>query len=116
MISIVPLSVKLFAHPNAKLPPLTQSTNTPSTLLRHNWYIIFPLFGAVVWGILRGKKTERGRQIWDRFKLRVPMKIGEVVRKVTMARFSRTLATLVGAGVDIVTALEITGTTAGNWV
>ena len=44
------------------------------------------------------------------------MKIGDVVLKVTMARFSRTLATLVGAGVDIVKALEITGNTSGNWV
>ncbi len=52
----------------------------------------------------------------DRLKLRLPMKIGDVVLKVTMARFSRTLSTLVAAGVDIIKALEITGTTAGNWV
>ena len=57
-----------------------------------------------------------GRRRWDRLKLRLPMKIGDVVRKVTMARFSRTLSTLVAAGVDIIKALEITGQTAGNWV
>ena len=44
------------------------------------------------------------------------MKIGDTVLKVTMARFSRTLSTLVAAGVDIIKALEITGQTAGNWV
>ncbi len=44
------------------------------------------------------------------------MKIGDIVLKVTMARFARTLATLVAAGIDIIKALEITGTTAGNWV
>ncbi len=44
------------------------------------------------------------------------MKIGDTVRKITMARFSRTLSTLVAAGVDIIKALEITGQTAGNWV
>jgi len=44
------------------------------------------------------------------------MKIGDTARKVTMARFSRTLATLVAAGVDIIKALEITGSAAGNWV
>jgi type IV pilus assembly protein PilC len=44
------------------------------------------------------------------------MKIGAVVLKVTMARFSRTLSTLIAAGVDIIKALEITGQTAGNWV
>jgi type IV pilus assembly protein PilC len=54
--------------------------------------------------------------VWDRIKLRIPMKIGGVVLKVTMARFSRTLSTLVAAGVDIIKAFEITGQTAGNWV
>jgi type IV pilus assembly protein PilC len=54
--------------------------------------------------------------VWDRFKLRAPGGIGKVVLKVTMARFSRTLATLVAAGVDIIKALEISGQTAGNWV
>jgi type IV pilus assembly protein PilC len=116
LMFIVPVFVKIFNQLNGKLPTLTQYTVNASNMLRHNWYIIFPLLGALVWGVLRGKKSEQGRKVWDRFKLRVPMKIGEVVRKVTMARFSRTLATLVGAGVDIVTALEITGTTAGNWV
>jgi len=53
--------------------------------------------------------------VWDRTRLRLPMKIGDVVLKITMARFSRTLATLVGAGVDIVKSLEITGATSGNW-
>jgi type IV pilus assembly protein PilC len=72
--------------------------------------------GGSVWGFLRWKKTPGGRQVWDRFLLRVPAGIGKVVLKVTMARFSRTLATLVAAGVDIIKALEISGTTAGNWV
>jgi type IV pilus assembly protein PilC len=54
--------------------------------------------------------------VWDRFRLKIPMKIGDVVLKVTMARFARTLSTLVAAGVDIITALEITGQTAGNSV
>jgi type IV pilus assembly protein PilC len=54
--------------------------------------------------------------VWDRFKLRIPMKIGDVVQKVALARMSRTLATLVAAGVDIIRALEITSATAGNWV
>jgi type IV pilus assembly protein PilC len=70
----------------------------------------------VIFGFRKAKKTEYGRRLWDRFKLRVPMKIGGVVLKVTIARFSRTLSTLVAAGVDIIQALEITGQTAGNWV
>jgi type IV pilus assembly protein PilC len=116
LMFIVPVFSKIFKQLNGQLPGLTQQVVNVSNLLRHDWFIIFPLGAALIWGFFRAKKTEQGRQIWDRFKLRVPMKIGDVVLKVTMARFSRTLATLVGAGVDIVRSLEITGATAGNWV
>src|SRR4029079_6380289 len=57
-----------------------------------------------------------GRQKWDQIKLRIPLKIGDVVLKITMARLLRTLATLVAAGVDIIKAVEISGSTAGNWL
>jgi type IV pilus assembly protein PilC len=87
-----------------------------SDLLRARWYIIFPLVAFMVWGTLRYKKSESGRQKWDQIKLRIPLKIGEVVLKITMARLLRTLATLVAAGVDIIKALEIAGSTAGNWL
>jgi type IV pilus assembly protein PilC len=87
-----------------------------SNMLRSKWYVIFPVVILVIWGIRRYKKTESGRHLWDRIKLRIPMRIGEVVRKVTMARVSRTLSTLVTAGVDIIKSLEIAGATAGNWV
>ena len=63
-----------------------------------------------------GHPYAKGRKVYDRLLLRVPLKIGDTVRKVAMARFSRTLSTLVAAGVDIIKALEITGSTAGNWV
>jgi type IV pilus assembly protein PilC len=116
LLFIVPVFVNVFKQLNGQLPTLTQQVVNASNLLRNDWFIIFPALGLSVWGLLKAKKTERGRQVWDRFKLRVPMKIGDVVLKVTMARFSRTLATLIGSGVDIVRSLEITGATAGNWV
>jgi type IV pilus assembly protein PilC len=116
LMFIVPVFVNVFKQLNGQLPTLTQQIVNASNLLRHDWFIIFPVVGFSIWGVLRAKKTERGRQVWDRLKLRIPMKIGDVVLKVTMARFSRTLATLIGSGVDIVRSLEITGATAGNWV
>src|SRR3954462_10826683 len=116
LMFLVPVFVKIFATLGGKLPTLTEYVVTVSNFLRNDWYIIFPVAIAAFIGIKRFKKTERGRQLWDRLKLRVPMKIGDVVLKVTMARFSRTLSTLVAAGVDIIKALEITGQTAGNWV
>src|SRR5947207_2552033 len=116
LMFLVPVFVKIFAQLGGQLPTLTQYVVSASNVLRNDWYIIFPLVGLAIWGIRRFKRTEAGRQLWDRIKLRIPMKIGDVVLKVTMARFSRTLSTLVAAGVDIIKALEITGQTAGNWV
>jgi type IV pilus assembly protein PilC len=116
LMFIVPIFVNIFKGLGGSLPTLTQWVMNASNLLRHDWFIIFPLIAAIIFALRYAKGTESGRRVWDRFRLRVPMKIGDTVRKVSMARFSRTLATLVGAGVDIVQALEITGTTSGNWV
>jgi type IV pilus assembly protein PilC len=116
LLFLVPIFTKIYTQLGGQLPMLTQIVVHASNALRAAWYIIFP--GAVigVFAIRRWKRSENGRRIWDRLKLRIPMKIGEVVLKVTMARFSRTLASLVAAGVDIIKALEITGQTAGNSV
>ena len=116
LLFLVPIFVKIFAQLNGQLPTLTQYVVKASTALRNYWFIIFPVFGGVIFGFFRWKRTESGRQIWDRTRLRFPMKIGDTIRKITIARFSRTLATLVAAGVDIIKALEITGQASGNWV
>jgi type IV pilus assembly protein PilC len=116
LMFLVPVFVRIFATLNGELPTLTQYVVNVSNVLRHGWYIIFPGAIATFFGIKKLKRTEQGRQLWDRIKLKIPMKIGDVVTKVTMARFSRTLSTLVAAGVDIIKSLEITGQTAGNWV
>jgi len=116
LMFIVPIFAKIFTDLHGQLPLLTRGVLGASGILRDYWYIVFPLAIGLVWGGLRYKKTESGRQAWDRFKLRIPLKIGEVVLKVVMARLLRTLATLVAAGVDIIKALEIAGSTAGNWL
>jgi type IV pilus assembly protein PilC len=116
LLFLVPIFVDIFKTLGGDLPMLTQYVVAMSDFLKNNWMFVFPGLGAAFFGFRRFKKTDLGRQYWDRFKLRVPMKIGSVVLKVTIARFSRTLSTLVAAGVDIIKALEITGQTAGNWV
>jgi type IV pilus assembly protein PilC len=116
LLFLVPIFVKIFAQLNGQLPTLTQYVVKASTTLRGYWYIIFPVWGLLIFGFLRGKRTETGRQIWDRTRIRFPMKIGDTIRKITIARFSRTLSTLVAAGVDIIKALEITAQATGNWV
>jgi len=116
LLFLVPIFVKIFAQLHGQLPTMTQYVVHISTALRGYWYIIFPTWGFLLFGFFKGKRTERGRKIWDRTRLRLPMRIGDTVRKITIARFSRTLSTLVAAGVDILKALEITGQASGNWV
>ena len=116
LLFIIPVFVKVFDSLDGELPMLTQFVMHASNALRNYWFIIFPAIGGIIFGFRKLKRTERGRQVWDRFKLKIPMKIGDVVHKIALARFSRTLATLVAAGVDIIKALEITGATSGNWV
>jgi type IV pilus assembly protein PilC len=116
LMFLVPVFVKIFDTLGGELPTLTQYVLHISNGLRSYWYIIFPLIGLSLFAFFRWKKTETGRQVWDRFKLRIPMSIGTVVRKVAMARWSRTLSTLIASGVDIMKALDITAQTSGNWV
>ena len=116
LLFIVPVFVKVFDELNGQLPTPTRIVMDASNTLRAWWFLIFPAIGLAIYGTRRLMRTEQGRQRWDRIKLKIPMKIGDVVQKIALARFSRTLATLVAAGVDIITALEITGGTAGNFV
>jgi len=78
--------------------------------------VVLAVVGVVVPSFLYVKRSNWGRPRWDAFKLRVPLKIGDVVQKVAIARWSRTFSSLVSAGVPIMQAIEITGKTAGNAV
>jgi type IV pilus assembly protein PilC len=116
LMFIVPVFQKVFDELNGQLPTPTKIIIGMSNALRGYWFIIFPTVGLIIYMIRRFKRTPEGTRMWDKFKLRVPMKIGDVVQKIALARISRTLATLVAAGVDIITALDIAAGTAGNWV
>jgi type IV pilus assembly protein PilC len=114
LMFLVPIFVDIFAQLGGDLPLLTQVVVKMSNILRGYFYIVFPLLGLMIFGFFRLKKTEKGRRVWDAFRMRIPFGVGAIVVKVGMARFSRTLSTLVAAGVDIIRSLEITGSTAGN--
>ena len=116
LMFLVPVFVKVFADLGGDLPSLTKLVLKLSNGLRGYWFIFFPVAGLGIWSFFRWKRSDAGRKRWDVFKLRIPMQIGSVVRKISMARFSRTLSTLLGSGVDIMKALEITAQTSGNWV
>jgi type IV pilus assembly protein PilC len=114
LMFLVPVFVNIFAQLGGDLPMLTKIVLTMSNILKGYFYVIFPLCGGLIFGFFRYKKTPKGKRMWDRFRLKLPLGIGKVVLKVGMARFSRTLATLVASGVDIIRSLEITGQTSGN--
>ena len=116
LMFIIPVFQNVFTELNGQLPTPTRILIGMSEALRGYWFIIFPAIALLVYGFMRWKRSARGRPVWDRFRLRIPMRVGEVVHKIALARFSRTLSSLVTAGVDIIKALEITAATSGNWV
>jgi type IV pilus assembly protein PilC len=116
LLFLVPFFSKVFLTLGGKLPTLTQWVVNASDFIKADWYLVLAFGFGTFFSFKKWRKTEHGRRNWDRFKLRLPMKIGDVVLKITMARFSRTFSTLVAAGVDIIKAIEITSQTAGNWV
>jgi type IV pilus assembly protein PilC len=116
LLFLVPFFVKIFATLGGTLPTLTLYVVKLSDFIKSDWWLILIVGIGGTFAFKRWRKTEHGRRNWDRFKLKLPMKVGDVVLKITMARFSRTFSTLVAAGVDIIKAIEITSQTSGNWV
>src|SRR5919199_804913 len=113
---LVPVFEKIFKDFGGDLPTITKFTVMISHFVTGQWYLGLLLIAGSIFGFRKWKNTERGREQWDRFKLRVPFKIGDIVQKVALARFSRTYSALIAAGVPMLQAIEITGRTAGNRV
>jgi type IV pilus assembly protein PilC len=113
---LIPVFEGVFKQFPGKLPALTQVMVSFSHLLTHGWYLLIAFVVGTIVGLISLKRSAWGRPRWDAFKLRIPMKIGDVVQKVSIARWSRTFSALVSAGVPIIQAIEITGKTAGNAV
>jgi type IV pilus assembly protein PilC len=111
---LVPVFEGVFKEFGGELPKLTQVSVLMSKAVTGYWWLIFGGTGALVVAFVKWKKTHWGRRQWDHFRLHVPMKIGTIVQEVSVARWSRTLASLTHAGVPLLQALEITGRTGGN--
>jgi type IV pilus assembly protein PilC len=121
VIFIVPVFADAFKEavsdqPGASsdLPAMTKITMGVSNFVSGYWFIWVPgTIGAAI-GFIQWKKTTRGRGQWDRMKLAMPAHIGDIVRKVAVARWSRTFAGAVGAGVPILQSIQLVGKTSGN--
>jgi type IV pilus assembly protein PilC len=101
---------------SAALPLPTELCITVSHALTSYGFVIIPGIAMAFFAFFRWKKTEGGKAIWDRLVLRLPAKIGDVVQKVALARWSRTFSGSVAAGVPMLQAIQLTGETAGNVV
>lgn len=111
---LVPVFEGVFKEFGGELPKITQVSVFLSHAVVGYWWLLFGGTAALVAVFLKWKKSSWGRPQWDRFRLRLPMKIGTIVQQVAVARWSRTLASLTSAGVPLLQALEITGRTGGN--
>ncbi len=99
---------------SSELPAITQVTVGISHAVTGYWFILFPGIAALLIAFFQFKKTEVGRHWWDRVKLRLPAHIGDIVQKVALARWSRTLSGSISAGVPLLQAIKVTGQTSGN--
>jgi general secretion pathway protein F len=112
---VVPQFTEMFESAGKELPLPTQIVVGVAALLRDFWWAL-PVVGILVISYARFQLADRDRRyVWDRRLLKLPM-VGDLIKKVTVANFSRTLATLLGNGVTLLTALTIVKDTVGNLV
>lgn len=114
-IFVLPTFKQIFADVNTELPLITKLLFMLSDFLRGFWYLIPLLPLSIFWAFRYYNSTPRGKYHLDGIKLRLPI-FGELIQKMAISRFSRTLGTLVNSGVPVLRALEIVSETAGNVV
>jgi type IV pilus assembly protein PilC len=115
MIFVLPTFKDIFADFGGKLPAITAMMFAISTFMRNFWYLVLATPVGIFFAFKYYYTLESGRWNLDKLKLRIPV-IGELVQKMSISRFSRTLGTLVNSGVPMLRALEIVSETAGNVV
>ncbi len=115
LIFVIPVFSKMFADFGAALPAPTQFVIKISDAVRNYFHWFFLAVILLFIGFKRFRKTEKGRDITDRLALRLPV-FGMLLRKVAVAKFTRTLGTMLSSGVPILEAMDIVAKTAGNKV
>jgi general secretion pathway protein F len=105
-VVVIPKVTKIFEDMNVALPWTTRILIAISSFARDYWYVILVAIPLAVWGARAFLKTPRGRQWWDAKQLTLPV-FGELLRMLALARFAKTLATLLSSGVPLLTSLDI---------
>jgi type IV pilus assembly protein PilC len=116
LVKVIPTFEKMYHDMgHAELPAATRVVIGISNSFMRRWYLFAGGLFGLVFGIMAMNRTDKGKEALDRFLLRVPV-VGPVLRKIIVARFTRTLGTLLSSGVPILDALDICARTAGNRV
>ncbi len=115
LVKVVPVFGEIFASFGAKLPAPTQFLINISDIVKHYLVFIILLMGGGVYGWLYFIKTPAGRHFWDARRIKLPV-FGSIAHKICLARFTRTLASLIRSGVPILEVLQIVSQTVGNVV
>jgi type IV pilus assembly protein PilC len=115
IVKVVPIFGEIFKDFGSKLPAPTQFLIDVSDFMRGEWYfLVLGIFG-LFFGIRTFLRTTRGKQLWDKWKLKLPV-FGPLIHKICMSRFARTFAQLIRSGVPILEVLDIVGGASGNHV
>ena len=110
---VIPTFATLFEGLGASLPLPTRITIIASEFIGRWWWLVFLVIGVGIYALNRYHKTHKGRRHIDWLMLKMPV-LGMVLKKIAVARFCRTLGTLVSSGVPILESLQITARTSGN--
>lgn len=113
ILKVIPIFADIYKDFGAKLPGPTQMLINLSDFLRHYFIFAIGMIGALIFALVKLKKTKQGAAVWDRLKLKLPV-FGKLIHKVAMSRFARTFSALLRSGVPILETLRIVGQTAGN--
>src|SRR6266480_550270 len=115
LVKVVPVFGEIYSGFGAKLPGPTQFLISISNILKSYILFILPALGLAVYGWFFYIKTKPGREFWDRTRIKLPI-FGPIAHKICLARFTRTLASLIRSGVPILEVLNIVANTCGNVV
>jgi type IV pilus assembly protein PilC len=115
MVFVIPVFQEMFSSLGKGLPALTQLVINMSNFTKGNIHFLIGGLIAIIWAFRRYRSTSSGKRVIDIIMLKLPI-FGELIRKVAVARFTRTLGTMISSGVPILDALEITAKTSGNAV
>jgi type IV pilus assembly protein PilC len=115
LVFVIPMFGKMFGDSGMALPWPTQIVLSASNFVIGYWYIVFVSPVILVGGFIYIRKTEKGNEVTDRIFIRIPV-LGVLIQKVAVAKFTRTMGTLIASGVPIIEGLNITAKTAGQKV